>query len=111
MGKLMSKELKSIFGSGLGGMLAYLFVKKKLKSFKKKFDVSEHGGAPILGLSKTVIKAHGSSNAKAFASAIRQAISCVNKNVVDIIAADAAKYAEEKLEAEKRAAENTPAAE
>lgn len=110
MGKLMSGELKSIFGSGLGGVLAYLFVKKKLKRFKKKFDVSEHGGAPILGLSKTVIKAHGSSNAKAFASAIRQAISCVNKNVVDIIAADAAKYAEEKLEAEKKAAEDTSAA-
>ena len=104
MGKLLSKELKGIFKSGFGGMLAYLLIRGKMKSFKKKFDVSEHGGAPILGLSKTVVKAHGSSNAKAFSSAIRQAINCVNQNVVDIIAADAAKYAEEKLEAEKNAA-------
>ena len=103
MGKLMSKELKNIFKSGLGGVIAYLLVKKQLKSFKKKFDSSEHGGAPILGLSKTVIKAHGSSNAKAFSNAIRQAIGCVNAGVVDIIAADAAKHAEERLEAEKAA--------
>lgn len=111
MGKLMSKELKSIFKSGLGGVLAYLLVRGKMKNFKKKFDSSEHGGAPILGLSKTVVKAHGSSDAKAFANAIRQAINCVNKNVVDIIAADAAKYAEEKLEAEKKAAQSEPKAE
>ena len=42
--------------------------------FKKDFDVKEHGGSPILGLRKPVIKAHGSSDAKAFKSAIRQAI-------------------------------------
>ena len=111
MGKLMSKELKSIFKSGLGGILAYLLVGKKLNNFKKKFDAGEHGGAPILGLSKTVIKAHGSSDAKAFSSAIRQTINCVKAGVVDIIAEDAAKYAEEKLEAEKTAAENGSAAE
>lgn len=109
MGKLMSKELKNIFKSGLGGVIAYLLVKKQLKSFKKKFDSSEHGGAPILGLSKTVIKAHGSSNAKAFSNAIRQAIGCVNAGVVDIIAADAAKHAEERLEAEKAAQGETRA--
>ena len=111
MGKLMSKELKGLFKSGLGGPLAYLLIRNRIKNFRKKFDSTEHGGAPILGLSKTVIKAHGSSNAKAFANAIRQAISCVNKNVVDIIAADAAKYAEEKLEAEKKAAESETKAE
>jgi glycerol-3-phosphate acyltransferase PlsX len=47
-------------------------------------------------LKKTVIKAHGSSDAKAFSNAIRQAINCVNKGVVDIIAAEAVKLEQEK---------------
>ena len=99
MGKMMSEELKSVFKSGLGGILAYLLVKKRMKAFKKKFDVSEHGGAPILGLNKTVIKAHGSSDAKAFSAAIRQTVNCVKLGVVDIIAESAAR-----LDAEKAAA-------
>ena len=105
MGKMMSAELKAIFKSGLGGMLAYLLVKKQMKSFRKKFDAKEHGGAPILGISRTVIKAHGSSDAKAFANAIRQAIGCVNNGVTDIIATEAAKLAADKLEEKNKAAE------
>jgi glycerol-3-phosphate acyltransferase PlsX len=96
MGKLMSGELKGIFKSGLGGILAYLLVKKQLKNFKKKFDAKEHGGAPILGLSKTVIKAHGSSDAKAFMNAVRQAINCERAGVCAIIAKSAEEYSAEK---------------
>lgn len=103
MGKLLSGEIKAMFGSGLGGALAYLLMRKKLKNFKKKFDAKEHGGAPILGLSKTVIKAHGSSDARAFSNAIRQAVNCVNSGVVDIIAEEAKKMAAEK---ERLAAES-----
>ena len=99
MGKLMSGELKGVFKSGLSGALAYLLVKKQLKAFKKKFDAKEHGGAPILGLSKTVIKAHGSSDARAFMNAIRQAINCERAGVVDIIAKTAADYSAEKKKA------------
>ena len=44
-----------------------------IKDFKKKVDYSEYGGAPLLGTAKPVIKAHGSSDAKAFYNAIRQA--------------------------------------
>ena len=99
MGKLMSAELKGLFKSGLGGFVAYLLLKGKLKEFKKKFDSTEHGGAPILGITKTVIKAHGSSNAKAFRNAIRQAIQCERAGVVDIIAKEAAAYSQEKKKA------------
>ena len=103
MGKVFSSELKAMFKGGLGGILAYLLIKKKLSNFKKKFDPKEHGGAPILGLSKTVIKAHGSSDAKAFSNAIRQAIGCVNCGIVDIIAAETQKLNEERLAAQKLA--------
>ena len=44
-------------------------------------DYTEHGGAPLLGINGCVIKAHGSSDAKAFASAIRQAELFVKGNV------------------------------
>ena len=107
MGKLMSAELKSMFKSGLGGIIAYMLLKGKLKSFKKKFDSTEHGGAPILGITKTVIKAHGSSNAKAFKNAIRQAIQCERAGVVDIIAREAAAYSDEKKRATAEAQENS----
>ena len=103
MGKLMSGELKGVFKSGLSGALAYLLVKKQLAAFKKKFDAKEHGGAPILGLSKTVIKAHGSSDAKAFMNAIRQAINCEKSGVTEMIARTAAEYSAEK---KKMKAEN-----
>jgi glycerol-3-phosphate acyltransferase PlsX len=107
MGKLMSAELKGMFKSGLGGILAYLLLKGKLKNFKKKFDSTEHGGAPILGITKTVIKAHGSSNAKAFKNAIRQAIQCERAGVVEIIAKEAAAYSEEKKRMAAEAQENS----
>lgn len=73
MGKMFSARLKGVFKSGLGGMLAYLLVKKQINDFRRNFDSAEIGGSPILGLRKPVIKAHGSSKEKAFKNAIRQA--------------------------------------
>ena len=50
------------------------------------------GGAPLLGCTKPVVKAHGSSNAKAFYHAIRQSIDMVNNNLVDTISENINKY-------------------
>ena len=47
-------------------------LKPRLKKFAKAMDYKEHGGAPLLGLRGPVIKAHGSSDAKAFCNAVRQ---------------------------------------
>ena len=64
---------------------------------KTSFDPSEYGGAPLLGLSKPVIKAHGGSNAKAFKNAIRKAADFTSAGVhIEIakwVEADAAKNA------------------
>ena len=89
MGKLMKSTLEGLFRANAGSMLAYLFVKKNLRSVKKNFDSSEHGGAPLLGISKPVIKAHGSSNAKAFKNAIRQAAQYAKTGLIDDITASA----------------------
>jgi glycerol-3-phosphate acyltransferase PlsX len=96
MGKMMLKIMKSIFYKNLISKISALLVKKSLGGVKKNFDPSEHGGAPILGVAKPVIKAHGSSNAKAIKSAIRQAIQYVNSGISEDIAADAAAFAEKR---------------
>ena len=61
--------------------LAALAVKGGLKELKKKMDYTEYGGAPLLGIDGVAIKAHGSSNAKAIANAIKSAIKFYNADV------------------------------
>ncbi|MBQ2249440.1 MAG: phosphate--acyl-ACP acyltransferase, partial [Clostridia bacterium] len=79
-----------------------------LAEMKKDYDPSEYGGAPILGISKPVIKAHGSSDAKAFKNAIRQAINYADSGAIYDIAAAAKAYAERrKAEQERKKQETT----
>lgn len=85
MGKMISNNMKTIFDGKLGKLSGAL-VLKKIKAFKKKMDYTEYGGAPLMGTSKPVIKAHGSSNPKAFKNAIRQARDFAKNGVVDEIA-------------------------
>ena len=73
LSKFMMKKLKGIFMSNTKNKLAALMIKGEVSSLKKSFDASEYGGAPFLGISKPVFKAHGSSDAKAFKNAILQA--------------------------------------
>ncbi len=84
MGKFFAGELKGIY-SGFLGKLSALLIYGKIKAFKKKMDYKEYGGAVLLGVNKPVIKAHGSSDAKAFFNAIRQAKACVDGNVTQTI--------------------------
>ena len=65
--------------------LCALALKNGIKEMKSSFDYTEHGGAPILGSQKVVIKAHGSSNAKAFYNAIRQAKNFYENCVIEAI--------------------------
>lgn len=85
MGSFFAGELKGMLKGGLAGNLAALMIMPKVKAFKKKLDYTEVGGAVLMGISKPVIKAHGSSNAKAFYNAIRQAKNCVDGKVIDAI--------------------------
>ena len=85
MGSFFSHTLKDILLNGIISKIAALLVMKKLKGFRKKMDYTEQGGAALMGISKPVIKAHGSSNAKAFYNAIRQAKNFSEKKVIDEI--------------------------
>lgn len=79
------KGLKDALMSGTMTKIGGVLIKPALKDFKSKFDYSEHGGAPLLGVKAPVIKAHGSSDAKAIKNAIRQAKICRESNVNEII--------------------------
>ncbi len=81
----LMRNIKGIFKSNMLTMLAALIVKPQIGAFKKKMDVSEHGGAPVIGVAKPVIKAHGNSDAKAFCSAIRQAANFAGSGVIEAI--------------------------
>ena len=71
--------------SSTKGKLGALLIKDDLRKLKAFLDYSEYGGAPFLGVKGGVIKAHGSSDAKAIKNAINQAIHFVNGNVVEDI--------------------------
>ena len=53
-----------------------------LKKLKKDIDVSEYGGAPLLGVNGCCIISHGSSNAKSICNAIKQAHKYVENDVL-----------------------------
>jgi glycerol-3-phosphate acyltransferase PlsX len=90
MGRLMLKTMKELFSANFKSQMSYALLRGELADIKKSFDSSEYGGAPILGIARPVIKAHGSSREKAFKNAIRQAIQYVDENVVDDISKDMA---------------------
>lgn len=62
--------LKEIFMKNIFSKLAALIVKSGFSQIKKMMDYTEYGGAPLLGVDGLVVKAHGSSNAKAIKNAI-----------------------------------------
>ena len=79
---------------------------------KRVYDPAEHGGAPFLGISKPVVKAHGSSDARAFKNAIFEAIRYAESDVIYEIAEAAERFVAEKraaLEAEKAKEAEAPA--
>jgi len=72
---------EELLGGGLKEKIGALLIKPALKRFKGRLDADEHGGAPLLGVNAPMIKAHGSSNARAIKNAIRQARTMVQGDV------------------------------
>ncbi len=84
---MLKKELKSGFRTKLGAALAM----PAFKAFKKNLDYTEYGGALLLGVGGGVMKAHGSSNAKAIKSTLRQAAGFIDADVVNVIKTEISK--------------------
>jgi phosphate acyltransferase len=77
--------LKGVLMENAVTKIAALMLKKGLKTIKKKFDYKEVGGAPFMGIDGIMIKAHGSSDARAVKNAIRQAKLLYDNKCLDII--------------------------
>ncbi len=81
VGIFFMRELKGMLKKSALSKMAALILKKDLMGLKKMTDSTEVGGTALLGIQKPVIKAHGSSNAYAIRSAVRQAIKTVDSGV------------------------------
>ena len=74
VGAALTSQIKKGMMSTLRSKIGALLVKPALKQTLKSFDVSEHGGAPLLGLNGLVVKTHGSSSAKEVSNSIIQCV-------------------------------------
>lgn len=83
--KFLMKSLKGVFYKSTVNKLAAAVLKNDLAAMKKSMDVNEVGGTAFVGISKPVIKAHGSSNADALFAAVRQAKAFVDAGVIEDI--------------------------
>ncbi len=84
---MLMKNLKQSFMSSLRTKIGAMLVMPGLRTLKKKLSTSEYGGAVLLGVAKPVVKAHGNSKAKGFASAIRVAAEFAASGAVEEIEA------------------------
>ncbi len=85
MAKIMSGMIKKAFKKNLWTKLGYLHVRKGMKEMSETLDYKSTGGAMLLGINGNVVKAHGSSDAYAFYSALKVAKKLAEKDVVNQI--------------------------
>lgn len=86
--KLLKREIEKSFL----GKIGYLFLKPAFKSFKKKVDYAEYGGAPLLGVNGGCIICHGRSTPKAIKNAITMAIDFTRMQTIDYLQEDLNKF-------------------
>jgi glycerol-3-phosphate acyltransferase PlsX len=98
---LLRRELTATPVRKVGAVLA----QGALKSIKRRMDPEAYGGAPLLGLNGTVIKAHGSAREKAIMNAIRVAGETIQHKINDTIAREVAQ-ANERLGLNKTAVQS-----
>ena len=80
---MVKKGMMSTLRSKIGALL----VKPALKTTLKKFDTSQYGGAPLLGLKGLVVKTHGSSKAVEVRNSIIQCVTFTEQRMNDKIKA------------------------
>ena len=81
VGSTLISKVKEGMMTSLRSKIGGLLVKPALKETLKSFDVSEYGGAPLLGLNGLVVKTHGSSNAKEVKNTLLQCITFKEQDI------------------------------
>lgn len=80
--KTLMKGIKNVMMKNVLSKICSLGIKSGLYEFKKQFDYKEYGGTPIIGLRQPVMKAHGSSDARAFKNAILNCRTFVESDII-----------------------------
>lgn len=81
VGGTLIKEVKRGMMTSLRSKIGALLVKPALKKTLKRFQLDEHGGAPMLGLNGLVVKTHGSSKAIEIKNSILQCITFTEQDI------------------------------
>lgn len=87
LGSTLISMIKKGMMSSLRSKIGALLVKPALKQTLKRFDVSEHGGAPMLGLKGLVVKSHGNSKAVEIHNSILQCATFIEQQLSEKIRA------------------------
>lgn len=74
---MLRDEILKSFTAKIG----YFLARKAFKSFKKRVDYAEYGGAPLLGINGVGIICHGKSSSHAIKNAILEAAEMVKRNI------------------------------
>ena len=82
VGSFAGSALKEMFKKNLLTKLAALLVMPGLNAFKARLDPNKVGGTAFIGISRPVIKAHGSSNAEAIENAMGQAVQVARSGII-----------------------------
>jgi glycerol-3-phosphate acyltransferase PlsX len=80
--KLLRAELTASFTSKLAAGV----LKPNFRRVRDKMDYNEYNGAPLLGVNGLVVKGHGSSDARAMKTAIRQTRTAIGNGLIAALA-------------------------
>ena len=100
MAKALLGKFKDILTKDFKNKIAASIIRPDIIEMKKHMDYKGYGGAPLIGISKSVFKAHGNSDAKTFKNAIRLAAEYSKRNVVKLIT-DSLKREKSKIETDE----------
>ncbi|MDO8945846.1 MAG: phosphate acyltransferase PlsX [Desulfocapsaceae bacterium] len=87
--------LKDEIMKSTAAKIGYFLARPAFRSFAKRVDYAEYGGAPLLGINGVGIICHGKSSAEAIKNAILEAAKMVEKQVNQRIAAGLAEIAQD----------------
>lgn len=82
---MLVKEIKGAMMNTTKSKVGGLLVKSEIKKTMKRFDATEHGGAPLLGLNGLVVKVHGNATHKEVKNAIFQCVTFNEQHINDKI--------------------------
>lgn len=87
VGSTLISMVKKGMLSSLRSKIGALLVKPALKETLKRFDTSQYGGAPLLGLKGLVVKTHGSSRSTEVCNSILQCVTFTEQQMNEKIRA------------------------